>query len=356
MEVSGSIVPLPEGAVLGAAFYDESRTLFVQQVVLSTENAGLVIRFHRQLSSWNVKSRSVMTKRVWAKAPQGASTSPCGRIETSAKLHRVFLCSAESHVEVLDPDNLETVGTMARADDEYIRDIAVDDLHTRLLVLASMRDGSAHLAAYSLLNGEKQQETVLPAKNAKGMRLDLAVAPKTGQIGIAVQVNARSRDKADIYSCASDSNLACTRVTQVDAVSQITFLGSQLLTATNTAADTPKECVLAIDLVTRSVTRKYCSPATGVHYAVGAVGEKYVVAFTGVSKWRWFSQEDKAVSSSFSVWRAGTSSVAAVANDPTDYGTFQGEIRVVASPTEPLFIAYHRVSNMLRLYTITDHN
>ena len=56
------------------------------------------------------------------------------------------------------------------------------------------------------------------------------------------------------------------------------------------------------------------------------------------------------------MWRAENSQVAAVAKDPTNYGAFQNEIRLVASETEPIFIAYQRVSNVLCLYSIVDHN
>lgn len=354
MEVGGIKVSLPEGNVLGAAFYEDKGMFFVQQSVLSTEVGVRGIRFHRQLSSWDMKSRSMMSTRSFDKAPEGASVYPCGRVETSAKLHRVFLCSAESYLEVIDPDNLNTVGKMAQVGDQYINDFAVDDLRGRLLVLASRRDGSIRLTAYSLLNGDKQQETVLPTTIATGM--SFAFAPKTGQIGIAINISVGSRNKADIYTCATDETLKCANVTQIDAVSQISFMGSQMLVATSTFADNKKECILTVDPTARSVSREYCSPSTGVHYAVGVVKERYVVAFTGISKRKWFSEENKSVAASFSVWRAETRQVAAVAKDPTDYGAFQDEIRIVGSSTEPLFIAYQRVSNMLCLYSIIDSN
>jgi hypothetical protein len=129
-----------------------------------------------------------------------------------------------------------------------------------------------------------------------------------------------------------------------------------MLIATSTFADNKKDCVLSIDRVTRSVSREYCSPSTGVHYAVGVADKRFVMAFTGVSKRGWFSEENKSVAASFSIWRAENSQVAAIAKDPTDYGAFQDEIRIVGSSTEPLFLAYQRVSNMLYLYSSTDPN
>jgi hypothetical protein len=314
MEVIGLRVSLPDGNVLGAAFYEGKGMFFVQQSVLSTENGGLVIRSHRQLSSWNVGNRSMVTKRIFDESPQGASAFPCGRVEISTALHRVFVCSAGSHLELIDPDDLSTVGKMAQVDDQIITDFAVDDPHGRVLVLSARRDGSIHLASYSLQKGERQQEGVLPTANST--RMCMAIVPRTGQIGIAVDVATRPAYKADIYTCSDGPDLACTKVTQIDAVSQISFLGRQLLAATNTFADNKRDCILTVDPMTREVSRQYCSPSTGVHYALGVVNKMYVVGFTGVSKRGWLSEENRSVASSFSVWRAETSQVAAVAKGP----------------------------------------
>ena len=352
MEVSGSRITLSDGNVLGATFYEGKGLFFVQQSVLSTETGVRGIRFHRQLSSWNIKSRSMVLTRAFDKAPEGASVFPCGRVEVSAKLHRIFLCSAVSHIEVIDPDNLNTVGTMAQGEGQNINDFAVDDLHDRLLVLASRSDGTIYFTVYSLLTGNKQQVAFLPATN--GRRMSLGYAPQTGQIGIAIEVGGRTEGKADIYACSAESSLVCTNIAQADAVSQISFLGRQMLVATSTFADNKKDCIMAVDLMTRAISRKYCSPSTGVHYAVGVVDNRYVVAFTGVSKRTWFGEENKSISSTFSVWRDGTSQVVAIAKDPINYGAFQNEMRVVASSTEPLFIAYQRISNVLYLFSITE--
>lgn len=353
MKISGSKIALPKGNVLGAAFYEAKGIFFVQQNVLSTEKGGLIIRSRRQLSSWSLKSHSMITKRVFDEAPAGTPAYPCGRVEISAKLHRVFICSAGSDIEVIDPGNLSTVGTLAQQVGQHIIDFAVDDLRDRLIVLASRGDGSIRLITYSLLNGDKQHETVVQATNAT--RASIAFASKTGQIGIAIDVSNRSGDKADIYTCAT-ATLVCTKVTQTDAVSQFIFWERQILAATSNFADNKKECILTVDPATRIVSREYCSPSTGVHYAVGVVENKYVVAFTGMSKRNWFREENRSVVASFSVWRVENSQVAAVAPDPTDYGSFQDEVRIVGSNTESLFIAYQRISNSLSLYSITDPN
>jgi hypothetical protein len=82
------------------------------------------------------------------------------------------------------------------------------------------------------------------------------------------------------------------------------------------------------------------------------VSGTYVVGYTGVGKRNWMREENRAVSSTFSVWRVENPEVLAVTEDPTSYGAFQNEIRISASSAEPVFIAYQRVSNVLWLYSI----
>lgn len=353
LEVLGSIVPLPHGDVLGAAFYEDKGVFFVQQMIPSTEDAGLVRGSRRQLSSWSLKNRSMIQTRVFDQDPRGAREYPCGRVEPSVKMNRILLCSPRTHLEIIDPDSLATVGTLAHIEGETIRDFAIDDIGDRVIVLASRLD-SIHLRVYSLLNGVKQQEATLRATNAQDM--SLAFAPRTSQLWIGINVGRRFGDRTDIHTCAVDVKLTCTKITQIAAGSQISVLGNRLLVAANKFADDKKDCIQTIDRATRSVSSEYCSASTGVHFAVGVVSGKYVVGFTGMSR-RWlFREATKSVSSSFSVWRAEETEVAAVAKDPTDYGPIQNEVRIIGSRTEPLFLTYHGVSNALLLYSITDPN
>ena len=356
MEISGSRVPLPDSDgsdnVIGAVFYEDKGLFFVQQLILSTENNRLAFISDRQLSSWSLTNHSMITKRMFDRTPNQSAYYPCGRVEKSVKLHRVFLCSAESYLEVVDPDSLATVGSLARVDDQTIMDFAVDDLRDRILVLSTRKGNAIYLSSYSLSKGEKQHETVLPSTNFTRM-MSLAIASTTGEIGIAVNVIHRNRDNADIYICTDSSNLACAKTAQTHAAGQIGFLERQLLVVTSNFSDNKKDCIVAVDTMTGLISRAYCSK-TGVHYALGVVEGKHVVGFTGVSKRNWFTEENRSVSSSFSLWNAGVSEAEAVVKDPNDYGSFQPLLRVVGCNTKPFFIVYQRMSNMLYLYSIRE--
>ena len=354
IEVNGAKVPLPDGNVLGVALDEGQGMFFVQQSVLSPGANGRGISSRLQITSWGLQNHSLIKQRTFPEAAAGASAFPCDRVEASAESRRVYVCSAGSRLDIIDPNSLTTVGTMAQADGQAITDFAVDDAHGRVLVLSAQRDGSIHLASYSLQKGEKQQDAVVSTANST--RMSLAVAPRTGQIGISLDVPNRAGNKADIYTCTDSPDLVCSKIAETDAVSQMSFLGRQMLVATSIFADNKKDCILTVDPMTRAVSREYCSPSTGVHYAVGVADKAYVIGFTGISKRNWFSEENKSVASSFSIWRAENPQAAAVAKDPTDYGAFQNEIRVVASSTRPIFIAYQRVSNLLCLYSIVDRN
>ncbi|MGA7219444.1 MAG: hypothetical protein WBX38_14070 [Candidatus Sulfotelmatobacter sp.] len=352
IELSGSKLLLPDGNVLGVAFRPQEDTFFVQQLVLSTGEGGRGVLSSRLLSSWNWKTHTMLTKRVLDPSPLHLDSSPCARIEVSAKTNKILLCSPETHLEVTDPDSLNIVGKIAYRSDQYIYDFVVDDERGRIFVLSLRGDESPRLTSYSLLDGSQQQEALLT--RTEGIRMSLALVPTTGQVAVAVDHRFRGDTKSDIYVCSSGETLYCRSVVQVEWASQISILGKELLIAPNIFPDRKTDCLVGVNLDTHAVARQYCSPSTGVHYAVGVANDSYVVAFTGVGKRLWLKEQNKVIENSFSVWRRGDTQIAAVAKDPTNYGGLQSVVRVFASRTQPWFIVYVGESNVLYLYSITE--
>jgi hypothetical protein len=379
LQVSGAKIELPPGDVLGAAFYEGKGLFFVQQSVLSTEtleNDKLTTHlhrqmFHRQLSSWNLVSHVMVSQRVIGEVP-GRLSHSCGRVQVSITLHQVYVCSANSQLDIMDPNTLENVGAMAQVDGQTIMDFAVDDLNSRALVLSAQKDNSILLTSYSLLTGEKQHETMLPAINREGIGAppDLVSVSRSGQIGVYLHDYGFIKNSSGIYMCSDAPNLTCVKViTDTDGVSEMSFLGQDILGASSQLADDRWLCIFSVSPdykysikkpLSFGASSKYCSRnisfynSHGVHYAVGVVEDKYVVGFTGADGIDHLSGFSKPVSTSFSVWRAGNSKVAAVVKIPTDHGVQQA-FRIVGSNTQPLFIAYHGLSNTLYLYSIAEH-
>jgi hypothetical protein len=360
--VTGSRIPLPDGDVIGATFYEGKGMFFVQQIQLVGSR-----KLIRQLSSWNIENHTMIAKRVIDAIPQEVQGVPPGHMEASTTTHRVYLCSAESHLEIIDLDSLETVGTMAQIDGQAIVDFAVDDLRSRVLVLSARRDGSVYLASYSLLTGEKLQEAVLPSIDSSpdlsSARMDLISVSGAGQIAIYLQDLRGLRSKPGLYICKDNPDLSCAQSAYIDEAhrpSEISFLGETLLSANHDFFKS--DCIVSLEPdykytlkkpFAMGIANKYCS-RTGAHYAVGVVENKYVVGFTGACYYQPWSEQWKTISSSFSVWKAGMSKASAVVQDPIHCASPSCGIRIAASNTEPLFITYQVTSNMLFLYSIAE--
>jgi hypothetical protein len=354
LTVTGDKFALPAGDVIGAAFDDGASTFIVQQSVISTENGGLVFRSHRLLTSWSIKSHLQLTKREFPLSPVGSSTHPCGRVDVVASLGRVFLCSAETRLEVLDAKDLNEIGGVAVGINQNIYDFAIDEQRSKIFVLSLRSDMSVRLAAYSLSDGSALQEITLSQTAWSGARL--ALEPKTGQVAVADSQETGHRYASNINVCESAATLTCTNFGNVDPVAQMTFLGRQLLFATSNPANDKKDCIGSLNVSTRTISHDYCSPSTGVHFAVGAILKRYVVGFTGTTKTHAFLERNTSIQSSFSIWRAENPKVEAVVNDPTDYGASQYEIRIAVSKTTAMFLTYAWRSNALYLYSIKDIN
>jgi hypothetical protein len=351
-QLNGFRLVLPKGDVLGVTFHPQEAKFFVQQLALSTSEDGRAVLSSRVLTSWNWETRAMLARRVLDSSPQHRDSYPCSRLEFSVRADKLLLCGPEAYLEALDPDSLNNVARIAGQSDQHIYDFVVDDERGRIFVLSLLGDDSPRLRSYSLLNGSPQQEAVLP--RTEGRRMSLALVPTTGQIAVAVDHYFRKGNKSDIYVCSSGGTLDCGSVALVEWVSQISILGNVLLVAPNIFPDRKKDCLVGVNLKTHSVADEYCSPSTGVHYAVGVADETYVVGFTGIGKRLWLREQNELVENSFSIWRAGDPHPAAVAKDPANFGGLESVARVFGCRTEPWFVAYIGESNVLYLYSIVD--
>jgi hypothetical protein len=352
LSVAGDKISLPDGDVIGAALDPDAGVFIVQQSILSTENGGLVFRFHRVLTSWGINSRLQVIKREFPLRPVGSSTHPCGRVDVVSSLGRVYLCSSETHLDVLDTKTLHDIGVVGGGVDQNIYDFAIDEQRSKIFVLSLRSDMSVKLATYAMRDGSPLQEITLSQKPWSGAKL--AVEPKTGQVAVADSQETGHRYVSNINLCESATALTCSPLGKVDPVSQMSFLGRDLLFATSDPANDKKDCIGSLDVSTRVISHAYCSPSTGVHFAVGVILKRYIVGFTGTTKTHAFLERNSSILSSFSVWRAENPKVEAVINDPTDYGASQYELRIAASKTTPMFLTYAWRSNALYLYTIKD--
>jgi hypothetical protein len=356
IELSGYKVALPEGNVLGVAFDEPKHMFFVQLLVLSTGQDGRTILSGRQVSSWDYKTHMMSGKRMLDTNPRHLDSYLCGRVEVWVKADKVLLCSPEGHLEVLDGRTLNTVGKIAYKNEQYIYDFVIDEERGRVFVLALVgTNRSPYLTSYSLSDGTQQDETKLPPTDGTIMKLILV--PKTGKVAVVLDHYIHGPQKSDVYVCQSNGALDCTSVALIARVLQVDVLGDNLLGATDRPADRKNECLVSVDLNTHIVSsHEYCSPATGVHYAVGVADDNYVVGFTGTAKRVWWKEENLSEESSFSIWAAENPKVISVAKEPANFGSNQFGASVFASRTEPLFVAHVGNSTQLYVYSIITSN
>jgi hypothetical protein len=255
-------------------------------------------------------------------------------------------------LDVLDAKTLKTIGGVATGINQNIYDFAIDELRNKIFVLSLRSDMSVKLATYAMSDGSALQEITLSRTAWSGAKL--ALEPKTGQVVVADSRQTGHRYASSINLCESAASLTCTNLGSVDPVSQMTFLGRQLLFATSNPANDKRDCLGSLNVSTRAITHDYCSPSTGVHFAVGVILKRYVVGFTGTTKTHAFLERNSSIQSSFSIWRAENPKVEAAVSDPTDYGASQYELRIAVSKTTPMFLTYAWRSNALYLYTIKE--
>lgn len=362
VELIASKINMPEGNdILGISLYEQKDMFYTQQTVLSQSKDQRIQRL--RVSSWSLKTHSIIKEKMLDLDPSYSRLSPCERVEVSSKMNKALLCSQESYLTILDPDSLETAGKMAVNNNRYIYDFVIDDMRGLLYVLTGSSDNILRLrkqstdflwlTSFSMIDGSQINETSLPVINEGSIR-KLALIEKTGEVIVAIPTNHKgNNDKSNIYSCDTEGKLQCTHVLKMDEISQLSSIDNELLAATNIFNDRKNECLLSINMDTHTYARKYCAPATGVHYAVGVAGKKYIVAFTGISKYAWLSETIKVLENSFSVWIVGNPHASAIAKDPTNFGSGHHAM-VFASKTKPLFIAYVGPSNALYIYSIIE--
>lgn len=360
--IHGQRVDLLPGNIVGANLDEEHGVFYIEQLVLSTEDQK--INTHHLVTSWSLSSNKMLAKREFAVDPGQNNPLPrCGDIALATKSHRLFVCG-QAGIEILDTKDLRTTGKIAEGQDLKTYQIAVDEQRNILVVLSGRTNkgfpsspaGSLWLSSYSLSDGSLRGEIQLGSLgivDTSELILDLS----QGRIAVALTRRGGNQWSSSVYLCREDALSQCTNLAQVDAISQMSFFENELLFVTQMPAQT-KGCVMSLDIETRAVTEAYCAHASGVRYAFGVVGGKYIVGFSGRNKRAHLLGEEYVnVSNALSIWVAGKSQVAGTTFLLQDHGIQQENVRIVGSVLSPLFLAYAPISGtsnaVLGVYSIS---
>src|SRR5258708_18855531 len=223
LNVNAITSDLPAGRVLGVAFSDDAKTVFIQQVPISAEKTGAAdtSSLNLQLLSLSMDSHSVTAQGNLV----GSSDShgyPCGRIEAASKLQRLVTCGPGNHLDLFDSANLKTVGKIGSEQNETIQDFGLDRRRNIAFVLSLRKDSSLWLTSYSLLNGT-QQHAGTGSGPARFARMSLAVEQEEGIVGLAVTRAGASGDTTEIFTCNQQPTPGRESIANVNPVTQLTL-------------------------------------------------------------------------------------------------------------------------------------
>ena len=347
-------IPLPKGGVFGAAFSDSEDRILVEQGVSSPDSQQSAVLWQRVVSLWDANTMSSLATRNLGSPSKGTAPGPCTRV-SAAGPNRFAVCGAQGGIDILDSNTLETLKTVSESRAQTIYDFAVDERRDLLFALSYQEDGAIHLGEYSLAGGVRRSAAILPSASPTG-RLELVLEPESGDV-IAHDTYDEARwghpEKSHVYLCTRDP-LSCVTVASVEPISGMDVLGHRLVYAVQTWTTDKKDCIYELNLTTKQTTRPYCSPQTGVRFAVGVIEGQYIAGFTGYEKTDVFQEQRVAARSSVSLWSVENRNPVAIVDDPTDYGISQSGIRISASKSKPEFLTYNPVSDAVFVYSIRD--
>jgi len=347
LEIVSSKPQSVPGIVLGAAFNENKNEFFIQDFTFRSTSAGKVGQ--RRISSWNLSHAEVKGNPRIDEYPVMSSSYPCGRIEFVPSINAVVVCSQGSSLEFFDGGSLLLKEKMELINPGTIFDFDIDEGANTVLVLSVSTDEKVHIACYSLSDRKQRSDLVLESSHAVST-LSVAISPANRLAAIVSTI--AEKEKGTLYSCEYDQSMECKSLGDGPPISQICFLVRQLLFVPSSFPDDKRVCITSVNLSTNVRSKAYCAPGTGVHFALGVIGEKYIVGYTGLRSTNWLTENPKVVESSFSVWRPENKQAQAKVNDPTNGKGLQS-FHIVTSKSMPYFIAFD-FSSEFSLYKIKE--
>jgi hypothetical protein len=346
IQLQGSKIVLPEGNTIGAAISD--KLIFIQQSVFHAD--GPAVRVSRRLLSWSVTTNSVVKERMLGADESVPAADDCGRIEAIDGGRHILVCANYETLVILDGDSLARVSSIHC--DQKIYDFAVDDVRKRVLVASGSDRDIQYLTMFDMVSGKQLAQT----RTSSGAldTVQIAVDSRTKRVAIAESRLEHSGYKTNLYGCTYAETMNCEYTVTLRQVSQIDIWGAEVFLASGLLADDRHICLTSVNLSSHLIEHRYCDPQTGVHYGVGVLDGKYVVAYTGVGKSLAWKEVTLTASNSVSVWKYESGTVAAKDVQEGADGPFQRGVRIACSKAATRFLLYSETSNIGYVYSINE--
>jgi len=231
---------------------------------------------------------------------------------------------------------------------QQIFDFVMDEKLNVVATLSLSLSRSIDLCIYSLSTGKLLGQTRFSGQNLSSM--NMADSPRTGKVAINIARVSKFGEKSSVSICDINNTLSCTKEFQTDRMNQLEFFGNELLGASSDT-ESKNDCLVRLSSDGKR-ENSYCASDSGVHLFFGIVGKRYVVAFTGLTKYDRIREESTTTKSTYSVWEAEHKLPSATLDDPYGQDSDQRFGRIVTSENSAAFLLYKVHAKQLFVYRI----
>ncbi len=328
-------INLKRGNILGAALSPDSSVAYLEQLIFS--EAALDHNQILKISAIDTRSLRARVSRTFP-AILSKSRTPCGDLRAGIVSGRVYTCSGDEFIEVLDPDDLRTIRKIQAPENRDIIGFAVDEARDRLFLVTAHMGTNARLECINLGTGILVDSASLPVP---GIPFGRVVINRDGSY-LAVDIISSDKfgSKSNLFICAATRAVYCReRHGGVRNIGGLAFVRDKLLIVSGGPGDRKGSCVLSLDLDEDSPKKAFCDARSGVHFSAVEVGNKYLVAFTGLNRFKPFTDFEIPLWSAISVWDLTSRKESGTVSLPKDFTTYMSAATLVGSD-QFCFLAY----------------
>jgi len=292
-----------------------------QIVVLSSETSDPANGARRCfLSVWSIQQKKWLLTRPMDALPRALS---CGGIEYLPSSRRLVITRA-GVLLLLDAETLNAERTISV---EPYNVVGVSEEDGTVYALSKPGYRPVTLAAFDLHTGSQAQQRELPGLDySLGTSTEVKILSKNQVLFIQTEmrpITVPGRNSAVTLCAAQQDSLVCKTMRTAIPIASSRVSGDSLLLVSGDFADhgskSRNQCIERLSLSTLQIdTQVYCRPDAGVHYSVAAIGNDFVLGYSGYgASWGWL--DDGLLvnkSSSISIWEAKSARLMAIAPLP----------------------------------------
>lgn len=353
------ILGFKRGPIVGVVFDTAHDRFFVQQALSGVAGAGP--RQDRLITTFRLSTFERLRERIInTETAQPLFLLSCGDMRVSSSGSLLVACF-QNELRFYEPNTLDLIRAFYIDARMVPLGFALDELHSQVLVLFGpkrhelhdAKSGNVVLRRYDLSSGKELQSRTLDTVDVVG-RAKLVYNQASGMVAIGITHNFADRRLGNVFICRSDDTQSCEKKAEVGAIGSMAFARSELLMAMDDVSS-QSNCLVALDLNTGQIARKYCGAKHKIKTGVGVAGGKAVVAFTGTSRRNPFTEKVRDLQNTLTLWCSANDQVPLTLSYTADPDLIQDQVRVVGDPLSPYIACYSLQDNaVLGIYRVDN--